>query len=193
MVCEKVGKMTQIKMRHDNLVHALRLVVSACSSQSAAEPRYRALAGKKGMVECQCWGDIVAATSCRCRGLTLQLWQWMSWLRMRLPSRTLLRLPRQLGGLRRGRNRPSGRGSRRMCRIMLLCGLCLLRWRRAGAWARRRQSFSRLGDIAAESGRVPKGAFNVCVLGNEAAVGDSAYDMMGHGYGAWLVAVLVVQ
>ena len=50
--------MTQI--RHDNLVNALRLVVSACSCQSAAEPRYRTLAGKKGMVECQRRGDIVA-------------------------------------------------------------------------------------------------------------------------------------
>ena len=59
MVCEKVAKMTE--MRHDNLANALRLVVSACSCQSAAEPRYRALTGKKGMVECQRQGDIVAA------------------------------------------------------------------------------------------------------------------------------------
>ena len=60
MVCEKVAKMTQ--MRHDNLANALRLVVSACSCQSAAEPRYGALAGKaaKGMVECQRRGDIMA-------------------------------------------------------------------------------------------------------------------------------------
>ena len=58
MVCEKVAKTTQ--MRHDNLANALRLVASACSCQSAAEPRYRALAGKKGMVECQRRGDIVA-------------------------------------------------------------------------------------------------------------------------------------
>ena len=58
MVCKKVAKMTQ--MRHDNLANALSLVVSACSCQSAAEPRYRALAGKKGMVECQRRGDIVA-------------------------------------------------------------------------------------------------------------------------------------
>ena len=35
-------------MRHDNLANALRMVVSACSCQSAAEPRYRALAGKNG-------------------------------------------------------------------------------------------------------------------------------------------------
>ena len=40
MVCEKVAKMTQ--MRHDNLANALRLGVSACSCQSAAEPCYRA-------------------------------------------------------------------------------------------------------------------------------------------------------
>ena len=58
MVCEKVAKMTQ--MRHDNLANTLRLVVSACSCQSAAEPRYRALDGKKGMVKCQRRGNIVA-------------------------------------------------------------------------------------------------------------------------------------
>ena len=58
MVCGKIAKMTQI--RHDDLANALRLVVSACSCQSAAEPRYRALAGKKRIVECQRRGDIVA-------------------------------------------------------------------------------------------------------------------------------------
>ena len=58
MVCEKVAKMTQ--MRHDYLANAWRLVASACSCQSAAEPRYQALAGKKGMVESQRRGDIVA-------------------------------------------------------------------------------------------------------------------------------------
>ena len=57
MVCEKVARMTHV--RHDNLANALRLVVSACRCQSA-EPRYRALAGKKGIVECQRRGDIVA-------------------------------------------------------------------------------------------------------------------------------------
>ena len=41
-VVEKVAKMRQ--MRHDNLANTLRLVVSACSCQSAAEPRDRALA-----------------------------------------------------------------------------------------------------------------------------------------------------
>ena len=58
MVSEKVAKMTQ--MRHDTLANDLRLVVSACSCQSAAEPRYQASAGKKGMVERQHRGDIVA-------------------------------------------------------------------------------------------------------------------------------------
>ena len=47
----KVANMNQ--MRHHNLAHAWRLVVSACSCQSAAEPRYRGLAENKGMVECQ--------------------------------------------------------------------------------------------------------------------------------------------
>ena len=58
MVCEKVAKMSQ--MRHAILANALHLVVSACGCQSAAEPRYRTLAGKKRMVECQRRGDIVA-------------------------------------------------------------------------------------------------------------------------------------
>ena len=50
--------MTQ--MRHEKLPNALRLVVSACSCQSAAEALYRALVCKKGLVECQRRGDIVA-------------------------------------------------------------------------------------------------------------------------------------
>ena len=58
MVCENIAKMTQ--MHHDNLASAWHLVVSAYSCQSEAEPRYRALAGKKGMVKCQRRGDIVA-------------------------------------------------------------------------------------------------------------------------------------
>ena len=57
MVCQKVAKSTQ--MRHDNLALALRLVASCTGCQSAAEPRYRALAGKQGMVKCQRRGDIV--------------------------------------------------------------------------------------------------------------------------------------
>ena len=118
MVCEKVVNMTQ--MRHDNLANALRLVVAACSCQSAAEPRYRALAGKKGTVKFQRRGDIVAVLP------RLELTAAVSWLRMRLRSRTLLRLPRQLGGLRRGLTRPSGHGSGRMCRIMRHSGLCQL-------------------------------------------------------------------
>ena len=48
MVCQKVAKMTH--MRHDHLANALRLVASACSCQLVAEPRYGALAGKKGIV-----------------------------------------------------------------------------------------------------------------------------------------------
>ena len=48
------------QMRHDNLANALRLVASACSCRSVAVPRYRALAGKTGMVGCQSQCDIVA-------------------------------------------------------------------------------------------------------------------------------------
>ena len=61
MACEKVAKMSE--MRHVNLVNALRLVVSACSCQTAAEPRYQALAGKKGMAALNA---SARATSWRC-------------------------------------------------------------------------------------------------------------------------------
>ena len=92
MVCEKVAKMTQ--MRHENLTNALRLVVSAYSCQSATESRYRALAGKEGMAEFQLRGNIVA--------VLLRLWLAAGDVvvaHMRLSSRTLLGLPRQLGPL----------------------------------------------------------------------------------------------
>ena len=48
------------QMRHDNLANVLLLVVSACSCQWAAESRNQALAGEKGMPECQRRGDISA-------------------------------------------------------------------------------------------------------------------------------------
>lgn len=49
IVFEKVAKTTQ--KRHNALVSALRVVISAYSCQSAADPRYRALAGEKAMVK----------------------------------------------------------------------------------------------------------------------------------------------
>ena len=70
--------------------------------------------------ERRAWSNSSAgATSWRCcRGSNLR--HWMSWLRMRLPSLTLLRLLRQQDGLRRGLNGPSAHGSATMCQIMLL-------------------------------------------------------------------------
>ena len=56
MVCERLAKVTQ--MRHENMANASRLLVSVCSSQLEAEPRCRALAGEKGMVECQRVDDV---------------------------------------------------------------------------------------------------------------------------------------
>ena len=52
MVCENAANMIMTQTHHDNLATALRFV-STCSCQSVPEPRYRALAGKKDMVECQ--------------------------------------------------------------------------------------------------------------------------------------------
>ena len=110
MVCEKVAKLTQMRHMHDKLVNAFCLVISACSCQSAEERLYRALADTR-----RAWLNANAgAKSWRCgRGSSLP--QWMSWLRMRLRSRTLLRLLRKLGRLRRGLNGPSRPRSGRMC------------------------------------------------------------------------------
>ena len=49
-----VAKMTQVC--HGDLANAFRLVVFSCSCQSAAEARYWALAGEKGMAKCQSRG-----------------------------------------------------------------------------------------------------------------------------------------
>jgi len=99
MVCEKVAKMTQ--MRHDNLANALRLVVSAATNRWRSS-RYRVLASNNGIAECQGRGDIAAVLP-QLQHLAVDV----SW-RMRLRSRTLLRLPRKPGGPRRGLNGPSG-------------------------------------------------------------------------------------
>ena len=47
-------------MNDDHLPNAVRLVVSACSSQSAAESCYWVRAGKQDMVACHCRCDIAA-------------------------------------------------------------------------------------------------------------------------------------
>ena len=83
----------------------------------------------------------------------------MLWLRMRLLRRTLLRLPRKLGGLRRGLNTkrtrfrkdvPDHAAFRFVPFAVETCGYM-------GKGAVR--FVNRLGVIAAESGRIPKGAF----------------------------------
>ena len=154
MICKQVPKMTQ--MRNDNLENASRLVASRCGCKVAAEPRYLALVSQKGIVECQ---RRVTSWRC-CHGSSLR--QWLPWLRMRLRSRTLLGLPTRLGGLRRGLNTPSGHGLGSLRRIMLLSSLCRLRLRRAGPGYMGKEEVkfvNHLGDIAAESRRVPKGLF----------------------------------
>ena len=61
-MCKNIVSM--IHVRHENLPNAVRLVASACSCRSVAEPRHRALAGEMGMGECQRRDDIVAVLSC---------------------------------------------------------------------------------------------------------------------------------
>ena len=76
-----------------------------CPSLPTAANRRRSLA--TGPWPARRLNASAGATSWRCcHGTGLR--QWMPWLRMRLLSRTLLRLARKLGGLRRGLNRPCG-------------------------------------------------------------------------------------
>ena len=150
MVCEKVAKMTQ--MRPDNLANALRLVVSTCSRQSSAEPRYRALAGKKGMVECQRRGDIVAVllelaavdvvvehASAKSYAAQAAMTAWWTTARAEQTKRARFR-----------KDVPGHAAFRFLPFAVKSCGYM-------GKHAVK--FVNRLGDIAAESGHIPKGAF----------------------------------
>ena len=143
MVCEKVAKMTL--MRHNNLATAF----------SAAEYRYRALAGKKGMVEYQRWGNIVAVLP----RLELAAVDVMV-AHARLQRRTLLRLPIQLSTLWQVLNGPSGRASGRVFSDHAAFRFVPFAVEMCGYMGKEAVKFvNRLGDIVAEIGRIPRGAF----------------------------------
>ena len=152
MVCEKVSKVTQI--RHGNLATALRLVLSACSCQSAAEPRYRALAGKRGMVECQRRGGIVAVlpwlelaamdvlvAQASAKSYAAQAAKTAGWTAARAERTKRTRFRKDV---------PDHAAFRFVPFAVETCGYM----------GKEAVNFmNRLGDIAAESGRIPKGAF----------------------------------
>lgn len=117
-------------MRQDNLGNDLRLDISTCSYQSAAQAYYWPLNADKGMLECHRHGDTVAGR----RRLEISAVDAVV-----TQSHALLRLPRKLSGLRRGLNGPSGRRSGRVHQAMLLSGLWRLWWRCAGTQARRQR------------------------------------------------------
>ena len=144
--------MTQ--MLHDNLANALRLVVSACSCQSAAEPRYRALAGEKGMVECQRRGDIVAVlprlelaavdgvvVHASARPYTAQAAKAAGWTAARAEQTKRMRFRNDV---------PEHAAFRFVPFAVETCGY-------TGKQAVK--FVNHLGDVAAQSGRIPKGAF----------------------------------
>ena len=151
IVCEKVAKMTQT--RHGNLANTLRLLVTACSCQLAAKPRYRALDGKEGMVECQRWGDLVAVlprlelaavdvvlahASAKSHAAQAKTAGWTA-------ARAV-----QTRQTRFRKDAPDHAAFRLVPFAVETCGnIC----REAV------KSVSRLGDITAESGLIPMGAF----------------------------------
>ena len=131
------------------------LVVSACSCQSAAEPCYRALAGKNGMVECQCLGDIVAVlpwlelaavdvvvahASAAAKSYAAQAAKTTGWTAARAEQTKRARFRKDV---------PDNAAFRFVLFAVETCGYM-------GKVAVK--LVSRLGDIAAESGRIPKDA-----------------------------------
>ena len=217
MVCEKVAKVTQ--MRHGNLANALRLVVSACSCQSAAEPRGQAQAGKKGMFECQRRGDIVAVlprlelaavnvvvAHASAKSYAAEATKTAGWTAARAERTKRTRFRKDV---------PDHATFRFVPYAVETCGYM----------GKEAVKFvNRLGDIAAESGRIPQGAFvrwamrllSVTVQWGNAEMyrrsgpvisreqglrydagfkycSASADVMMGHVFGARSVAVLVVR
>ena len=152
MLCKKVAKMTQ--MCHDNLANALRLVVSTCTCQSVTEPRYRALASKKGMVECQRRGDIAAVLSrlelaavdvvdahASANSNAAEATKTAGWTAARGEQTKRTRFSKDV---------PDHAAFRFVPISVETCGYM----------GKEAVKFvNRLGDIAAESGRIPKGAF----------------------------------
>ena len=158
MVCEQVAKMTQ--MPHDNLANALRLVVSACSCQSAVEPCYRSMASNKGMVEA---GVMVAVLSpCVLAAVDVEVAHAFATTYAAQAARkagwTAARAERTKR-TRFSKDVPDHAAFRFVPYAVETCGCMAVR------------SVNRLGDITVESGRNRKGA---CAVGNAVSVGDGA-------------------
>ena len=142
------------QMLHDNLTYALRLVVSACSCQSAAQPQYLALPWKKGMVKYQRRGEIVAAlpqlvlaavdvvvAHASAKSYTAQAVKTAGWTATRAEQTKRTRF---------GEDFPDHAALWFVPFAVETCG-CM--GKKAVMFV------NRLGDIAAESGRIPKGVF----------------------------------
>ena len=108
------------------------IAVSPCSCQAAAKPRNRALAGKKGIVECQRRGDTVAVMP------RLELAAVDVVVAHASAKSYAAQAARTAGCTAARAERTKRRDSGRMYRIMLLSGSCRLRLTSAGTWARMR-------------------------------------------------------
>ena len=173
MVCNKGARMSQ--MRHDNLANALRLVISACSCQLPAEPRYSALSGKKGMGDCQCWGDIVAVLPRRDRAavdVVVAHAYAKSYAAQAAKESGWTTSTARAERTKRTRFRQDVLNHAAFWFVPLAVETCGYMGKGAVRFV------NRLADIAAESGRIPNGngAWQVCicVLHNAAAVGNGA-------------------
>ena len=169
-VWEEAVKLARV--RHDKAENASRLVGSTCSCHSAAEPRYRALAGEKGVAEPRGDANVVAVLP------RLQLAVVDVWLCMRAHSLTLLRLPVKPSGRRRAlkEKRALVRADTFQdvrARPALHAAFCRLRWSRTGAWAGRRRDWcTAFGALPLRLGAIPR--VDWCAWRPAAAVGCGA-------------------
>ena len=122
--------------------------------QSAAEPRYRALAGKKGVIKCQCRGDVVAVlprlelsvvdvvvARASATSYAAQAAKTAGWTAARAEQTKRTRFKKDM---------PDHAAFRFVPFAVETCGYM----------GKEAVKFvNRLGDIAGESGRSPKGAF----------------------------------
>ena len=157
MVCKRGAKMT--RMGHANLENALRLGVAGCRFQSAVERRNMAVARTKGMVECQRQGDVVTVlprlelaavdvviAHASAKSYTAQAAKEAGWTAARAEQTKRTRFRKDV---------PVHAAFRFVPFAVETCGYI----------SKEAVKFvNRLGDITAESGRIPKGAFVRCAM-----------------------------
>ena len=139
MVCEKVAKMTQ--MRHDILENTLRVVISACSCQSAAQARDRAWPARRAWLIASAGAVDVVVANASAKSYAAQAAKTVGWTAARAEQTTRTRF---------GKDVPDHAAFQLVPFAVETCGYM----------GKEAVKFvNRLADIADESGRIPKDSF----------------------------------